>query len=89
MKVVKRHKHKAVLVTWLDAASRSGWHSRSSKADRARISRSTPLEIKSLGWLMEKNDKCIVISQSLSKWSAGELLTIPRSCVVSIEELKL
>ncbi len=83
MKTVKRHKHTAVLVTWLDAASRSGWRSRS------RISKCGPIRIKSLGWLLEKNKKYVIVSQNLSKWQAGALLSIPRSCVESIEELKL
>lgn len=71
-----------VKVKWIDSSVANGWHWR----DRYKPSESLPCE--SVGYLLEKNKKYIEIVQSISPTQIGEILNIPRSCVLAIKVLK-
>lgn len=74
----------AVTVQWLDSNINGGWNAAASVASSA-----APTAIASVGYLLEKTRKHVVLAQSLSERTqeVGNLLTIPRFAVVSIKRL--
>ena len=73
-------KHPAVIVKWRDSASLRGWQDIDTKHG--------PAEITTIGWLIEKNKKQVLIASCVSyEGSIRDALAIPRSCVTSLEKL--
>ena len=70
-----------VRVDWIDSVTNGGWSAAASVADGAE-----PTHIVSGGFLLEKNNRHVVIAQSLSESTQEvcNLLTIPRGNVVRI-----
>jgi hypothetical protein len=73
--------YKVCRVHWLDTSTRTGWHN---KDEIDGIVSNPDYEVHSLGWLIEDNDKYIVLAMSVSKYHSCEILTIPRPCIVDI-----
>jgi len=71
----------AALVTWLDAAHHQGWFDGNDELP------TEPLQIESLGWLVFRDEKAVVLAMSAGEHNLGELLVVPMCCVVSVDEL--
>lgn len=72
-----------VKVEWVDSSVDSGWHNKKHPGEAIGVS-----HCESVGFLLQKSRKEIVICLSQSKWSVGDIMTIPRSCVKKITRLK-
>lgn len=69
------------LVTWLDTAQYAGWYgSRDDVPDE-------PLKMKTVGWLIERNKKVIVLAMTAGEFRMGDFLVIPASCVQAVDLL--
>ena len=81
---MKRH---AVEVEWLDSCVDSGWH-----ASDAAFVRAAPSICTSVGILIERTPKQIVLAQSLTSNEEGEqladVLTIPAAVVKRVRRLR-
>lgn len=74
-----------VSVRWIDSTMNGHWHA----ASAVGAALDPTATIASVGYLLEKTRKHIVLAQSLSEGSqeVGNLLSIPRFAVVSIKRL--
>lgn len=74
----------AVLVRWVDSTTAGGWNAAVTVASTAK-----PTSIVSVGYLLEKTNKRVVLGQSLCEGTQEvcNLLTIPRFAVTAIERL--
>lgn len=70
-----------VLVHWEDACTTGRWHN---KEHYAAV---RPWIVKSVGWVVIDTAEFITIIQSVSDDSMTDGLTVPRSCVKSVEVL--
>jgi hypothetical protein len=74
-------KHELVMISWKDITSWNGWNS-----DIVEQGKDEPLEFKTVGFLLTKNRKKVVISDSIP--DIGNLTVFPAGCVTNIEILK-
>ena len=72
---------KPVKVEWIDSCYTAGWHSKESLKNE-------PDECFSYGLLVKSNRKAVTLIQTESGKSYTEALTIPRSVIKKITELK-
>jgi hypothetical protein len=73
-----------VEVDWIDSCSVRGWQ----RSD-FRHEDTLPLPIKTVGYLLRSDKTCVTVIQSVSAEGAkAESLTIPRSCVKKVRELR-
>ena len=70
-------KLKPVRVRWADVCIMTGWFT-----DNEEIAET--LEMESLGWLIHKDKNTLLMAMSIDKHQVGEVLAIPRGCVVEI-----
>ena len=70
-----------VEVTWSDIATRGGWLSH-------REHETGPVECRTVGYLMKRDDKFVVLSASWSTQDRADTTTIPMGVVHSITELR-
>ena len=76
--------HKLVYVEWEDASGLSHWRDDTTAKD------ALPIPVRSIGWLMAKNKKCITIAASLNNQGEhSDRNTIPKGCIIKIMEVKL
>ena len=77
--------YQAVQVTWHDAKSQGGgWREIKDLAQFAR----GPFECSSVGWLLKRNKKEIILAQTLSKSGLGtDTITIPRGFIWKVRHL--
>ena len=72
---------RAVCVRWFDSATKQGWRDKDI---------SGPVEIDSVGWLVHKADKVIVLSTSRSASDHFvDQISIPTKCVRKMTKLKI
>lgn len=64
-----------VLIEWRDAQSSPGWHG----ADELQRGLAA---IKSVGWLVSESEESVTLAISVGTHAAGDLLSIPKSCIV-------
>jgi len=74
-------KHELVMISWKDITSWNGWN-----GDIVEQGKDEPLEFKTVGFLLTKNRKKVVISDSIP--DIGNLTVFPAGCVTNIEILK-
>lgn len=69
---------KLVEVEWIDSCHNQGWGSIENHKRE-----SGPATCRTVGYLVESTSKRVVLAQSQSSYSghAGDIMTIPRSCV--------
>ncbi len=76
--------NKVVEITWVDACTSDKWRSRK---EYLRITK--PLAIKTVGYLIKKNKKCVAVVQSQgANDDYSDSMTIPRDWVQKIRRLK-
>lgn len=74
-------KPRLAIVTWVDSATRRPPWSSDDEALSLR-----PTDVITVGWLMKRGRRRIVLAQSLSSSTQiGNVFTIPRGCVKSIQ----
>ena len=79
-------KMKRVEVEWVDTATHGGWYP---VGDFLHTQKVGPLVCKSIGYLMRKDDECVVVVQSVSENDkASDSISIPVKCVVKIRNLQ-
>lgn len=71
-----------VLITWDDAYTEDGWQ------DREAYKPAEPQICHTVGYVMEKNRKSIVVAQTISENQTGARWRIPRGMVIKIEVLR-
>jgi hypothetical protein len=71
-----------VIVRWRDTTGIPGWHKRAELEEEL----ATPPEvIESTGWLIDENDEWLTLAGSVGRYTCGDLLKIPRGCIVEVE----
>lgn len=78
LKLDKISSPQAALVTWIDTSLLSGWFDSGDEIEP------TPLKMQTLGWLIHKDKKAIILAMTASEYKFGELLIIPAGCVKSV-----
>ena len=78
--------YQLVLVTWHDAIEmEAGWH------DMKEITQQKTATCKTVGWLVDKNDKQIIIMSTIeedeNEIAGGGVHTIPTDWCISIQQL--
>ena len=72
----------SVRVVWRDACFRGGWRNRERATKECR-----PIRICTKGHLVSANRECIRVALSVDEdGDFGDVITIPRSCIESIEK---
>lgn len=69
-----------VEVLWMDIATRGGWLSHKERE-------TGPVECRTVGYLLKRDEKTIVLSASWSDQDRADTTTIPMGVVHSITEL--
>lgn len=77
-------KRRIVEVKWLDSSSRAGgvWK------DRDHVESNAPVECLSVGYVVARSKKHIVLAAHLAPAEAGGDMAIPRSAITSMRKLK-
>ena len=71
-----------VIVDWLDANTESGWQT-------IKDIKHEPTLIRTVGWLLSQDDKCLVMFSSYTEdGDAGEVTTIPAPWVQKVKPLR-
>ena len=75
---------KFVKIEWEDAASESAWITEKHLPDLAKFI--------TIGWLVQETDRRMTIAASYGvtkdgEMQVGECISIPRACVLSVQEL--
>ena len=77
---------KPIYVEWVDSAGTSGWSNKEELHTHA-------LKCRSVGWLIEENDECLIICLNHAippvNREYGEVVTIPKVAVTKKKFLKL
>lgn len=68
---------------WVDSYSEHGWMSE----EEALLNK--PAECSSVGFLLLKNNKYVILAQSDSSHNVADLITIPKGCITNIQYLKV
>lgn len=76
-------KKKMVKVAWDDAYATSAWTALKKAKKHVR-----PGLFHSIGYLIADKDDRITVAGSIGQGKAGEVLTIPRGCVVEAREIE-
>lgn len=76
---MKIQEHKIIRISWIDASTNSGWRS----ADKDETD-----EIESVGILVHKDKKAVVLSTSVSRWGHYlDQLSIPTTAIKKLRYL--
>jgi hypothetical protein len=80
-----QRKYPLVEIEWTDSCSSNGWGTPERHMSKYTISR-----CRSVGYLIERNAKHVIVSQSLSDdtGNAAEVLAVPASCIKRLRRLK-
>lgn len=75
---------KKVEVTWMDSSGYGAWDKRRSAINNRKIS-----EVKTLGYILKRNKREILVAQSIDLTidSVDHTIIIPMGCVKEIKEL--
>ena len=76
---------KIVEITWIDIEFDGGWHT-FDEADTF-ISNAKNRTIKEVGYLLEEDEREVVLVDSVTGDGYGTINVIPRGCIVSVTEL--
>lgn len=71
-------------VKWQDTAHIAGWHNDTELKD---VIADGLLEMESLGWLVYQDERFILLAMSVCNRKAGDLLKIPRACMLDMHVL--
>jgi hypothetical protein len=69
-------------VRWVDASAYPGWR------EKLDSEPSELLEVQSVGWLIRRNDKVVVLAMSVNEYKIGDLLVIPAQSIIDIHHIK-
>jgi len=70
---------RAVEVTWIDASSSNSWRTIAVHAEEDDV---PPFLVKSLGWVLRRNSRVLILAQSVShNGQAMDVLTIPAGMI--------
>jgi len=71
-----------VEVRWLDTTEQDTWVS------LAQAKQSSVTEVKSVGWLIAEDDKCLCVAYSITADRDCSHTTYPKGCVVSVTKIE-
>lgn len=82
----RKTRYPAVEVEWTDTYTDGGWAYIKDHVKKVRA----PLLIRSVGYLLERNARTIILTQQLDEafGKASDTVTIPRGCVYRVRRLR-
>ena len=72
---------KIVKINWVDSTMRDAWQDKQSPVTKME-------RVQSVGYLISKSKKKIVISQGFTSSQVGMTMSIPMGCVTKIKRIK-
>ena len=81
MKKTINNEPEMVIITWKDITSWNGWN-----GELVEEGKDEPLEFQTVGFLLTKNNKKVVITDSIP--DVGNVTAFPAGCVSNIEKIK-
>lgn len=73
--------YRLCFVKWRDSQQFPGWHN---AARLVAVIEESVMIAQSVGWLMAETETHLLLAQSVSEYHVGDLLKIPRECVVDM-----